>query len=233
MPFDMAAVKKVPKPVWIVGGGIVVGYVLLKGKGGGGGAVAGVGSTVGAGSGEGEQPALSSTDLDSFLADQAQNQVDFYQGVLDAINGAAGGAGGAGGTGGTGGTGGGSGGGTTPTVAAKLRAYISKVTPLYNAQGKQTGYVHGGGTTFDVGPLQKIGNYWYYKILSGPNAGSYIHSGGSTFTISKITTPTATTALPTAPAPAPVQSPVGSTSGSLQTLSTKTPYRTPITSPTR
>lgn len=223
MPFDMEAVKRVPKPVWIVGGGVILGYVLLKGKGGSGaGAVAGVGSSGGGGGGESDQPALASTDLDQFLQDQAQNQADFLQGLQDAINGGAGGAGGAGGSGGTGGAGGTMpspivttpepGGGTpTPITSAPspLRAILSytlntvQPTRLYTASGTVKGTYSG---TFETQRV-KVDGAWHYVISHvTPAQWDAGFRKGQYFVVKPYfqVTPnygTPSTVLPTAPAP--------------------------------
>lgn len=188
MPFDMEALKRVPKPVWIVGGGIVVGYVILtRGRGGSGATV--LPSTVGGGSGggEGDQPVISSTDLDAFLADQLQAQTDFYQSITDAINGT-----GSGNGTGTDGTPGGGGGGTPVPV---VRNTVIPGTTAFYAAVRAAGYTLSAtrpGAGFPTGGAGVVpgSTAWFAAIR---DAGYTLKKPGA--------------ALPTAPpptAPAPI-----------------------------
>lgn len=189
MPFDMDAVKRVPKTVWIVGGGIIVGLVILtRGRGGSGGATVLPGVSGGAGGGgssglgEPDQATVSSTDLSTFLTDQTQAQTDFYAGILDAINGKGGGAS-----------------GTVPspinigTASARETRLAKEVIALrtqFGAQDAQwrtiTGLGQFAGETHAQRESRLAAEVLFLRSLK----------------------PT----LPTAPAPAPATAPVGSTS---------------------
>lgn len=229
-------IKKVPKAVWIIGAIVIVAWIALRRASGGGGATQ-PGVTGGAGGGQGEQPAIASTDLDTFLADQAQNQADFIQAIGDAINGGTGGASGSSSTPAPGGgfpttyigpptrtgtaplpTTGGTTGGTTPaptpapSPVRRIIGYtlrITQSTALYSSTGKLLGHISSG--TYTTNRIN-VGGKWRYVITSGSRKGEYFLAQPYFRT-----TPIYNTPLPVAPAPAPSQ-PVSSSSGSLQTL---------------
>lgn len=161
-------VKRVPKLVWVIGGGIVLGYVVLKGKagGGGGGTPAGL-STTGGGGGGGDtgQATITSEDLSTFLADQAQSQSDFQQSLLDMIGGVSpptpvppgGGPTTPPPSGGTvGNTGGGT---TTPPAVTNFKVSLTGRTNLLSSAGKIIG--HGASGTYAATKITLRGKSYY------------------------------------------------------------------------
>jgi hypothetical protein len=169
-------VKAVPKPVWIVGIGIVVLLVFLKARGGGGGStgVAAVGSATDGGGGgatdntslmeqftdfvgetRANQAALTA-DEEKFKTDQAAAQTAFQNSVLAQIGKPV----------------------TNPVPAGAVKglASITKRTNIYNSQHKVVGSVTKATYRVQKGPSHGGGYYWY-KIVSTSTGGKTANAG--------------------------------------------------------